>query len=248
MCAWAERLVLGGRSPLSGREPVRQARLCPLPPRGWCRVINSSRSAGAVGTGARHTRFISTLFPLRSCDCSGSVRTLLPAMRSLQRAPQNTSQKYWRKKQSSTDIYLYLLHSCKVLAQTPSGIISALEVFLCCFWNWRLPHTSVTPGSCVNERLESQCKPCWAVERETWEENKYQMVLNFLFQLALKVILCAVIRWSVLWYTKGFLSGALLNKQQSVFRVMVSNCMVWVAGLFLEMVWWHPFVVGFDIS
>lgn len=56
-----------------------------------------------------------------------------------------------------------------------------------------------------------------------------------------------MVNWSVLPYTKGFLSGSFLDKQLSIFQVMASNHMVWVASLFLEMVWLHPFVVGYDI-
>lgn len=35
------------------------------------RVINSSRSAMVVGSGTRHTRFISALLPLRGRDLNG---------------------------------------------------------------------------------------------------------------------------------------------------------------------------------
>lgn len=38
-------------------------------------INNRSRSAAVVGTGTRHMRFLSTLFPFRVSDLNGSVRT-----------------------------------------------------------------------------------------------------------------------------------------------------------------------------
>lgn len=57
------------------------------------------------------------------------------------------------------------------------------------------------------------------------------------FSISVENLLCALWSAEECCHTpKGFLSGCLLDKQLSIFEVMVSNHMVWEAGLFLEMV------------
>lgn len=85
--------------------PLRLVFALCLPKAAPVRVINSSRSAAAVGTGARHTRFISTLFPLRGCDWNGWVRTFRPSVRSFRCTPQKIGER-------SNQAPVSLLHNC----------------------------------------------------------------------------------------------------------------------------------------
>lgn len=162
-------------------------------------------------------------------------------MRSFKYTPQKKKKK--KKKQTPLSLLHSSIESChghKV------GLVLRSKCFLNFFETWDCPTKESLDGSSVTVYWKS-AQRLLSSGKGNLGGNKWQMVLSFLFQLVLKTTLCTEVNWSILPCSEGFLSGCLLDKHLSIFQVMASNHMVWVTSLFLEMVWWHPFVVGCDI-